>query len=789
MAYENIPQELKALRQWICWKSEPTDTGKPTKIPYAPLSGRLASVTDPSTWASFDDAVAAVWPNSYSGIGFVFTRNDPYAGIDLDATDDQEALARQRAIFEAFDSYSELSPSGQGLHIIVKASLPHGRKRAAIELYSSDRYFTFTGNIYRDAPIAERQELTQRLWDEMGPAAQPNYFVGTEAPEMFDDELIAKIKSAANGELFWQLFTGDWQHRYKSQSEADQALMNFLAFHSQNRPQIMRVFRQSALGQRQKAGRDKYLAYTIDRAFDQLLPPVDISGLIDQINRVVSATSMTDTASQPPSVAGHMAVEPARGLSIAPPAANPPNFYEGFDLDLWRRETPAGAIGLAAEFVFRQAPRPVREIALVAALGFLAGIAGRAWNVSGTGLNLYLMMLAPTGRGKEAMATGINSIASAVERNHHFEAIWQFIGPGDMASGAGLLRHLSERITPSFVSLTGEIGLRLQQMSSGNANIADITLRRALLDLYAKSGGGQVVRPSVYSDKKNNVEAIHSPAFTWLGESTPEEFYKSLDESHIASGLVPRFTIIEYTGIRVPWNDHAAKVTPSPTLTAAIHAVADQALKMMEQKSVQPVNFTQQAHEYSVRVNNFADSKINALGTEGNAIAQLWNRLHLKALKIAALLAVSQQPLNPVIDLAHIEWATSLCLTDTVAMVRKFEQGQVGGEDHVEDNKQFAAARHAIKRYLLGQIGHMKAGDFAARDKGLVTASFLATTLRSIACFRKDKRGGKEALKRTLEDLEFRGMLTRVPKQQAVDLIGSESLTYAIVNPQAYVDE
>lgn len=551
----------------------------------------------------------------------------------------------------------------------------------------------------------------------------------------------------------------------------------------------MRVFRQSALGQRQKAGRDKYLAYTIDRAFDQLLPPVDISGLIDQINRVVSATSMTDTASQPPSVAGHMAVEPARGLSIAPPAANPPNFYEGFDLDLWRRETPAGAIGLAAEFVFRQAPRPVREIALVAALGFLAGIAGRAWNVSGTGLNLYLMMLAPTGRGKEAMATGINSIASAVERNHHFEAIWQFIGPGDMASGAGLLRHLSERITPSFVSLTGEIGLRLQQMSSGNANIADITLRRALLDLYAKSGGGQVVRPSVYSDKKNNVEAIHSPAFTWLGESTPEEFYKSLDESHIASGLVPRFTIIEYTGIRVPWNDHAAKVTPSPTLTAAIHAVADQALKMMEQKSVQPVNFTQQAHEYSVRVNNFADSKINALGTEGNAIAQLWNRLHLKALKIAALLAVSQQPLNPVIDLAHIEWATSLCLTDTVAMVRKFEQGQVGGEDHVEDNKQFAAARHAIKRYLLGQIGHMKAGDFAARDKGLVTASFLATTLRSIACFRKDKRGGKEALKRTLEDLEFRGMLTRVPKQQAVDLIGSESLTYAIVNPQAYVDE
>jgi hypothetical protein len=789
MQYNNIPEELRRLHQWVVWRYEMTEGGKPTKLPYNPTTGRLASVTDPSTWCDFMTACNATW-NGYSGIGFVFTANDPYCGIDLDYTEDVENFERQKKIYQHTTSYAEYSPSGNGLHIICRARVPHGRKRASIEIYSQERYFTFTGNVYRNAPINDEAAIVSQLWEQMGPKAAPNYFMGTDAPEHFDDELLAKIRRAANADKFERLFQGDWHHDYPSQSEADQALMNFIAFHTQNRPQIARIFRMSALGQRDKAKRDKYLDYSIDKAFDNLLPPIDLAGILDQVNAALSKPVL------PGSVAGFSPVQvstlAAPGAVTDPTAPDPApqqpsQDFHGFKLDVWRHHTPEGALGLASDFIYAQAPRPVREIALVGALGLLAGITGRAWNVSGTGLNLYLMLLAATGRGKEAAASGINKIASAIEGQYHFPAIWQFIGPADMASGSGLLKHLAERVTPSFVSLTGEVGLRLQQMSNGNANMADITLRRVLLDLYSKSGAGQVIRPTVYSDKKNNIELINSPAFTWLGESTPEEFYKGLDESQIASGLLPRFTIIEYDGPRVPWNDNAYRAYPHQNLLTAIHSIADQALKTMEQGNVQAVNFTRTAHDFSNHINAFADDRINELGTTQNAIAQLWNRLHLKVLKIAAIMAVSRAPVAPVVTEQDIEWACSLCMTDTLNIVRKFETGSVGEEESgLNDNAQHLAIRRIIYRYLTGQIT-MSATDYAAREKAVITMSFLAQKVYTLAPFKKDRRGPRAALKSAIQDYEDRGILRRVSKQQAQEEIKTEALTLSINNPRYFL--
>lgn len=107
-----IPAELQAWPQWVCWRAEQRG-GKPTKLPVDPRSGELASSTDPSTWSSFDDAVAAVARLACDGVGFVFSETDPFAGIDLDDCFDQEDelgdVARQ--IVEEFATYTEVSPS------------------------------------------------------------------------------------------------------------------------------------------------------------------------------------------------------------------------------------------------------------------------------------------------------------------------------------------------------------------------------------------------------------------------------------------------------------------------------------------------------------------------------------------------------------------------------------------------------------------------------------------------------------------------------------------------------
>jgi hypothetical protein len=195
--------------------------------------------------------------------------------------------------------------------------------------------------------------------------------------------------------------------------------------------------------------------------------------------------------------------------------------------------------------VLKAAPRPVPEVALVAALGLVAGIAGRAYNVSGSGLNQYLMMLAPTGCGKEAANSGISKLMHACVANGSPKA-FDFIGPGQIRSDAALLKWLDKQ--PSFLSIAGEFGLRLKSMSSDRAPAHEAGLKVVMLDLYTKSGNGQTLNPTAYSDKDKTVQAIRSPNFCMIGESTPERFYEALDEGMIYEGLLPRFTIFEYLG-------------------------------------------------------------------------------------------------------------------------------------------------------------------------------------------------------------------------------------------------
>src|SRR5215217_6339328 len=150
--------DIRALRQWLVWRLEERD-GKPTKIPYSPATGLKASSTTPENWASYQEAVRACKEHGYDGIGFVFSKDDPFCGVDLDGcldpkTGELEGWARQ--IVEELDSYTEISPSGTGVHILIRATLPEGRNRKG-------RYFTVSGKHLAGTSqaIENRQEELQ----------------------------------------------------------------------------------------------------------------------------------------------------------------------------------------------------------------------------------------------------------------------------------------------------------------------------------------------------------------------------------------------------------------------------------------------------------------------------------------------------------------------------------------------------------------------------------------------------------------------------------------------------
>src|SRR5690606_21901645 len=141
-----------------------------------------------------------------------------------------------------------------------------------------------------------------------------------------------------------------------------------------------------------------------------------------------------------------------------------------------------------------------------AAIALVAGIIGRSYNISGTGLNQYIILLAKTGAGKEGAATGIENLVSAVRPI--VPMVDRFIGPSAFASGQALIKVLDEQ--PCFVSILGEFGLTLQQLCDPRANSAQVMLRKVLLDLYNKSGWNKVLRSSVYSDTSKNTKLIRS---------------------------------------------------------------------------------------------------------------------------------------------------------------------------------------------------------------------------------------------------------------------------------------
>ena len=147
----NIPSELKQLRQWVCHKN---------KIPIIPGLDTAASSSDPSTWRTFQEAIQHAGNND--GIGFVFSADDPYVGIDIDHCIDENQLLSPDAktIVNTLKSYTEKSQSGKGLHVICKGTLPSGARRntnTGVEIYSDKRFFIVTGDkLSKTSAIADR---------------------------------------------------------------------------------------------------------------------------------------------------------------------------------------------------------------------------------------------------------------------------------------------------------------------------------------------------------------------------------------------------------------------------------------------------------------------------------------------------------------------------------------------------------------------------------------------------------------------------------------------------------
>jgi hypothetical protein len=808
----NIPLEMRERPQWIVWRLEyrVDATGaidydrKPTKVPYQPWpGGKKAASNRPEEWGTFEQASCAPLtskepadPNTsvevtgFTGVGYMFHESDPYTGIDLDDTHgDVEAYQRQLKIFSEFNSYSELSPSGTGLHIIVKGNLPFGRRRACIELYSRERFFTMTGNVQLNVPIAECQELLQLLFDQMGGPAV-TYEVKDKPQTEDDDVVITRAMNAANGTKFTELHNGNWQGMYPSQSEADIAYVDIVAFYTQNVAQIRRIFRESALGQTPKdnfehrGDRAAYVDYMVNKSFDRQLPELDLDALTNlrnQFNAQVEAQLAAKAAGAMPAhttPAANAPQEPGRTVDAHPLGASSTSGVVSAN------SFPPGLLGQIAQFILDAAPRPVPEIALAGAIAMLSGITGRAYNTyTGAGLNQYILLLAPTGTGKDAIIDGTSKLFNAIISQ--VPSAMDFKGPGELVSSAGLIKWIEKK--PATFSILGEIGLLMQQMASPTANSHLKGLQRTLTQFYSRSGKGKTFDPSAYSDSQKNTGHILNPSLTIIGESVPGEFYAALDEGLIANGLLPRFTIFEYMGDRPYLHEGKEFVQPPFALVQQMADLSAQCLNLAHNGNVHIVPCTPEAYDKFREFDRWTTDQINSSGNQ-EVLRHLWNRAHLKALKMASVFAVGINYLNPIVDMAACMWATDLIVSQTIKLIHKFENDEIGDLNSSEA-KQVHDVIKTIATFLHSPHDKYEkyGGTFDMHRDGVITSSHIQRRCVSMASFRADKFGATNAIKRAIAHLLDGDDIRELPKVQMGTKYGTPSRAFIVANPTRFL--
>ncbi len=275
--YHNIPKELKNIPNWVCWEYQ-TIAGRETKIPINPNTRGQAMSNNPQTWSTYDLAVEV--SQGFSGIGFML--GNGIFGIDIDNKVEEinkyMSGDRDNVIAEfihTLESYAEYSPSGNGIHILCKGKLPPGgRRKGSFEFYENGRFFTVTGDIASEYEnVVDCTESVKYLYEKYIGKEQEittNNFDTEIINDVDIDKLIEIAQKSKQGQAFSTLYQGFWEGLYSSQSEADLAFSNMLAFWtSRDYKKMDTIFRKSGLMREKwdrKTGQTTYGYQTLTKA-------------------------------------------------------------------------------------------------------------------------------------------------------------------------------------------------------------------------------------------------------------------------------------------------------------------------------------------------------------------------------------------------------------------------------------------------------------------------------------------------------------------------------------------
>lgn len=673
---EAIPIGMRSLERWVLWKKV-VRNAKPTKVPFQ-ANGKPASSTNPSHWVSFSEAVSALDDGDMDGIGFVFEAGSGMVGIDLDDCLDIHGNPEPWAaeILSRIDTYTEVSPSGRGLKLFaIGPDIGKGRKTyvdsGAIEVYSSGRFFTVTGQSTRSSKLNDCTDGIEWLMSKHFARKCAVYTPGRENVQhlLSVDEVIAKADSAANGHKFQALMRGEL-NGHQSGSEADLALGSMVAFYTQDFPTWLAVIEQSALWD-EKWEREDYQQRTFERSLQQESfwePRITVTEPMPDGELCDFNITLEHLDQQ-------LAVDPVLPDEIM--------------------EVP-GFMADVMDWITSQNHRPSRILSLIGAIGLQSALAGRkVRDIRGSRTNIYVVGLAPTGAGKQAPQTCVKKILAATGQSNLFG--------GKVASDSAMAQDLVE--CPVKLYLWDEFGRFLDSTKEGKGGNHLHQVQSVLLECWAEAGGPW--KHKSLADSRFNRE-VQQPCLSFCGFTVPTHFWGALEESHLSDGFIPRLLVID-TGDRV--KSHNRIETPPPK------RILDVASWWRDFQpgtgNLQEVNPEPRLVEEDDRATDMFDALVDESEAKlDTSEADLWTRAIEKARRLALIYACSENHEEPRITEAAARWGIALARWSTQMVSHRIKDevapGDQWGQKYKKvlgiikkmhkENKQ--AARSALMREL-----------------------------------------------------------------------------------------
>lgn len=730
---DKFPQEIKDIPQWAVCGFHPGTSAEKQPFVWDDLQGDMVPLRKDGTQyhasnihllMSYEDAANCVRHYASFGhnlmLGFYLMPSDPFCCIDMDVKKEwtpaqvAEAGARYQKIVEIFHSYTEISRSGNGLHLWVYGIPQPGKRRDGVEVYSQYRYIICTGNHWDISPlsvagkpgseseiyIAEKIEL---LRSEMNDINVLDGFVLQELTEeefeadpyaLSDMDLYVRASEAANGSLFVQLWEGRWsadhikgdERAFPSQSEAEFALIDILAFYTKYNFQVRRLFMMSALSARyddnrrglhEKIKRPYHLDLMIKkRRSDEAKQALEITQISqNNVNRAIAEMERRRLASTPERPAteflatdGQFNVEVDNGLD-------------------W----PPGVAGEVARYMFGSSLRPIKDISILACLSLLSGICGKSWNThTKGGLNNYFILIARSGLGKDAFRTSMQRVLQQVEDRGGKDGMQLFGARGfvDTARYASEQALMKAVICPdgemnklSFLHYIDEIGKFIGDLANGYGKAPD--LAHAMLSLYSSSDFFARADGLKYSNKDNNHAGGRLAAYSFAGECTPKDFYNQLTEQMMAGGFMSRVIAWECTAPR-PLENKNNGYPMSDELTQLIGQLVMQSITIAASTEPCIVQLEPDVERFydqlDIEVNNRLNFGADGEEEQDEVVRQAYNRRVFKILRIACLLAVADNCFKPIVNMQHFTWAMNFVDTANERMLDKHKQGEVGAD-------------------------------------------------------------------------------------------------------------